>query len=120
MRTLVKITGRSEELFKEHLEGALNLASLFISKGRLPSEDDLESEHISRWWDLREDENKYELYPAGNSYKAFIHEKGENSITLEFFYKYDSKEENGPNFNKTMAELVVVMLGQDNAEIIIK
>lgn len=119
MRTLVKITGKNKEIFNHNLNSAINVAALCAKRGVLPKEVEIQKEG-GDWWVLNEEQKVYNLNPNSNNHQAFIREKGENHILLEFFYRSENKLINPLTFQKTMAELVVVMLGQDNAEIITK
>ncbi len=118
--TQVKIIGRNKELFENHLEAAINLAALYARGGTMPSNYDIKEKDNGRWWNLNENEEKYDLYPRANDYKIFIRGKGENWILLEFFHRRDRNREDGLSFEKTMAELIALMLGEDNAEIVTK
>jgi|JI10StandDraft_1071094.scaffolds.fasta_scaffold141461_4 hypothetical protein len=115
--TQVKITGRNKKLFDNNLECAINLAALYARGGTMPSNYDIKNN--GRWWNLNENEEKYDLYPRANDYKIFIRGKGENWILLEFYYRYDNKDKNDNFlFQTKIAELVALMLGNDNAEIL--
>lgn len=117
----VKITGRNKELFEKFLEGALNVATLIARKGSMPGEYYMTDEHRERygeWWILQD--GRYNILGTVNNHKAFIRAREENTITLEFSSHYDNIHPEGMSYNKTVAEAIVVMLGNENAEIIIK
>jgi hypothetical protein len=119
--TQVKIKGRNKKLFDNNLECAINLAAVYARHGVVPKDYDIERRENGHWWNLNENEDKYDLNPSANDYKAFVRDKGENWILLEFYYRYDNKDKNDNFlFQTKIAELVALMLGEENAEIITK
>jgi len=84
--TMIKITSRNEELFKDTLERCLNLG-VVAATGQIPSAWDIEhADRMGMYWSRNED--RYYIYGASNDFWAFIRAEGENTITLEFMARY--------------------------------
>lgn len=73
----IKITGKNADLLQEFLTSVINVACAIAWRG---------AENL--YWNL--DGDKYDLCPATNNYWAFVRERGDNFIVLEFRYRYDS------------------------------
>ena len=89
-----KIRGKTKEQLQDNIKKILNIACVVFRGGFIPN--DYERKYIlesGNYWYLNEKENKYELYPAVNNHKAFIREKEDNYIILEFYSRYGSKEQ---------------------------
>ena len=116
----VKITATSYEELEKHIAKALNIVTLFVRGGELPTADNRENkEKNGQWWTFNTKENKYEIFQTQNNHKAFVRKKELEDrklfIILEFYSRYDNKEKAGYSFNELMSELVVRMLGEDIA-----
>lgn len=73
----IKITGKNADLLQEFLTSVINVACAIAWRGEDGS-----------YWNFEAD--KYDLFPATNNYWAFVRERGENFIVLEFRYRYDN------------------------------
>lgn len=73
----IKITGKSAELLQEFLTSTINVACAIAWRG----ED-------GAYWNFEGD--KYDLCPPVNNYWAYIRDRGDNFVVLEFAYRYDS------------------------------
>lgn len=72
----LKITGKNADLLQEFFTSVINIACAIAWRGEDRS-----------YWSFEAD--KYDLCPPTNNYWAFIVERGENFIVLEFRYRYD-------------------------------
>jgi hypothetical protein len=84
---LLKIVGKSEEEFQWHLNSILNIATVVLGRGRLPTDIETSTpEQNGRYW-FRE-ENRFHLYPIANDYWANIREESGTHIALYFSCRY--------------------------------
>ena len=67
----IKITGKNADLLQEFLTSVINVACAIAWRG---------AENL--YWNL--DGDKYDLCPATNNYWAFVRERGDNFIVLEY------------------------------------
>lgn len=88
----LRIFGRKDILFKDALERVMNLACVAAMYGYIPTELEIESpQQRGRYW-YRSNEggnDRFNLFPAANDRWANVKEEGENSITVQFNYRYD-------------------------------
>ena len=113
MKTLIKIKGQNQERFKETLISVMNLACVCFRKGTIPTERDMqEPERTGLYWYENTKEEKFELLPTANNHKAFIRNRGENFIVIEFYSRYDidNKEVNA------LSNLVLSFFSNDEVE----
>jgi len=103
----IKISGRNEELFEANLKTALNIGQVASQRGYIPDEH-YSNPNYGRVW--IEDPNGYDLAPISNDYKAFVRNRGENFIELEFSYRYDGADR---PFANALTVLVAAVLRQD-------
>ena len=92
----LKIEGKSKELFDHYLTSVLNTASVVVMGGHIPNQIEVEQpERHGRYWfrETGDGSNKFNLYPMSNNYWAFITDEGDNIITLEFRYRYDTGDD---------------------------
>lgn len=115
MVTNIKIKGLDAEDLEKKIEDAMNLVALFVRGGRLPQGDDTTNPQRGMWWQYNIEESKYEFFHT-NDYKAFVREKEENFIVLEFHYRYGHRDE--INFNTIMSQTIFLMLGNEFVEIL--
>ena len=108
---LIKIKGRNEERFKDTLTRVIDLACVVFSRGRIPTDYDKEDpERTGRYWIQKDD--TFDLLPLVNNYKAFIRERGDNYVILEFHSRYDKdrKEVN------SLSNLIMTFFSEDEVE----
>ena len=99
----IKITTSSPEYFRHVFERIMNLACIAAQAGYLPEHSEkADPIRYGRFW-YRE-ENKIHLFPAGNDYKAFLSDETDNSVTVEFHYRYSR----GAAFENALCALVKV------------
>ncbi len=90
MKILIKIKGQNQERFQETLISVMNLACVCFRRGNIPTERDMqEPERTGLYWYENTKEEKFELLPTANNHKAFIRNRGENFIVIEFYSRYD-------------------------------
>jgi len=119
----VKITANSYEKLEQHIANALNIVTIFVRGGELPTKEIIKNKEINgQWWTFNTQENKYEIFQTQNSHKAFVRQKeledDKPFIILDFYYRYDHKEKSGYSFNELMSELVVRTLGENIAKVV--
>lgn len=108
---LLKITGRSPELFQENLTAVLNIATVFCQGGYIPTEQEQDDpEGHGRYW--RREDQRFHLFPSANNHWAHVQEETETSIVLSFRYRYDR---NGLMDNLTN---LLYLRFQENADLI--
>jgi len=78
----IKITLPTNELLNEFINSVLNIACVIANRGDIPHESD------SAFWTLFPSPDRYDLSPVSNNYWAYIRERGDNFIVLEFAYRY--------------------------------
>ena len=91
----LRIFGRNQELFKDALERVMNVACVAAMYGYIPTELEIESpQQRGRYWYRSNQFNndRFNLFPAANDRWANVKEEGENSITVQFNYRYDRPE----------------------------
>jgi hypothetical protein len=85
---LVKIKGHSPERLEKNITAVMNVAAVICMKGYIPNSYDIRQPETSgKYWYERD--GTYELFPSANNDKAFVRAKDENSITVEFYCRYD-------------------------------
>jgi hypothetical protein len=113
MGMLIKIKGTNQERFGETVISVMNLACVCFRRGNIPTEEDmLEPKITGLYWYENTKENKFELLPTANNHKAFIRDRGENFIVIEFYSRYDidNKEVNA------LSNLVLSFFADDEVE----
>lgn len=89
---LLKIKGRNKERFKETVNSIMNIACVVAGKGSIPSEYDIKNaENSGQYWYENVKEDKFEILGISNDHKAFVRERGENFIVVEFSFRYDGR-----------------------------
>ena len=102
----LKISHPNPIVFQEILESVLNLATIVALGGTIPSELEMnEPSQRGRYW-YREDK-RYHLAAISNNWWANVASESENSIVLEFRYRYDT---NG--VCDLLCHLIVVRFGE--------
>jgi len=113
MGMLIKIKGTNQERFGETVISVMNLACVCFRRGNIPTEEDMvEPKRPGLYWYENTKENKFELLPTANNHKAFIRDRGENFIVIEFYSRYDvdDKEVN------SLSNLVLSFFSDDEVE----
>jgi hypothetical protein len=107
MGMLIKIKGTNQERFGETVISVMNLACVCFRRGNIYGKKDL----VEYWYENTK-ENKFELLPTANNHKAFIRDRGENFIVIEFYSRYDvdDKEVN------SLSNLVLSFFSDDEVE----
>lgn len=112
---LIKIKGRTQERFNETLKSIMNIASIVFGRGRIPTPQNMEEPKVTGlFWFENIEEDKFELLPVQNDHKAFIRERGVNSITVEFYSRYDKNNKQ----TTALSNLIMSMFGEDEVELI--
>lgn len=88
----LRIFGGNQEFLEISIRRVMNLACVAAMYGYIPTELDIESpQQRGRYW-YRSNEggnDRFNLFPAANDRWANVKEEGENSITVQFNYRYD-------------------------------
>ena len=88
----LKIKGNSNELFQENVERVMNVFTVVAGRGTLPSELDIvTAERLGCYWHEFVEDDKFEILGASNNNKAFVKERGENYIVVDFHCRYNNK-----------------------------
>lgn len=99
---LVKIKGHNPERLDKNITAVMNIAAVICMHGYLPNSYDMRNPATSgKYWYERD--GTYQLFPSANNDKAFVRAKDENSITVEFYCKYDT--------NNKKADALSVLMG---------
>lgn len=99
----LKISHPDCGIFREILTSVLNIATVIAQSGDLPTEHDIKYPQGSgRYW-YREDD-RYHLAGASNNWWAFVRSESENSIVLEFRFRYDIRTD----FCDSLCRLIAV------------
>ena len=117
---LIKIKGRNERRFKETLESIMNIACVVSSCGSIPNSWDMKNpESSGRYWYEDVKENKFELLPTANNNKAFVRERGENFIIIEFYFRYDGGiHVQGFPKATALSNLILAIFNEDEVELV--
>lgn len=89
----IKIKGHNQEHLKNLIARIMNLSCIAFNRGKIPTEKDMqEPEKSVMYWYENINESKYELLPIANNHKAFVRDRGENFIVIEFHSRYDDEK----------------------------
>jgi hypothetical protein len=114
MGMLIKIKGTNQERFGETVISVMNLACVCFRRGNIPTEEDMLEPKITGlyWYENTKKRNNLNYYPTANNHKAFIRDRGENFIVIEFYSRYDvdDKEVN------SLSNLVLSFFADDEVE----
>ena len=112
---LIKIKGCNQERFEKTVKSVMNLACVTFRKGSIPNERDMEeSESNGLYWYENTKEEKFELLTTSNNHKAFIKERGENFIVVEFFSRYDNQKKKVTS----LSNLILAIFNEDEVELV--
>jgi hypothetical protein len=93
---------RVQESLNHYLEAVLNIACVIARGGSLPNALDLSyPSQRGGYWYFEGD--KIHLHGSANNFFAFVVERGENYVTLQFHYRYDKQ-----GFSDTLATLMAI------------
>jgi hypothetical protein len=88
----LKIKGRNKELFQKNVECVMNVFTVVAGRGKLPSQYDIENaERLGDYWFEFVKDDKFEILGSLNDNKAFVKERGENYIVVDFHCRYNNK-----------------------------
>jgi hypothetical protein len=110
---LIKIKGRNNEKLTENISRVMNIACVVARRGTIPTQYDIETpERRGLYWYINESGDTFELLPTKNDDKAFVRDKGDNFIVVEFFSRYDKE---GKKF-ESLSKLILAFFSQDDVE----
>lgn len=112
-KVLVRLFGKTPEQLQKNIERAMNVAALIAAQGELTP--DVAKNLHGEFWGVSDDKKTYELYPRMNDHKAFVRSQDTQSITVEFYYRYDDSDR---KHNHVISEAVVLALGEPFATIV--
>jgi hypothetical protein len=85
----IKITGRSQKVFENNLTHFLNLSTMIIRRGEIPTKSDIDNaEQYGMWW-YKDLHDRYQLLPVTNDYWLNVIGQGDNYIIVEYNFRYD-------------------------------
>jgi len=110
---LIKIKGLNQRRFDENVTRIMNLACVAFRRGNIPTELDMqEPERTGQYWYENTKDNNFDLLPTTNNHKAFIRERGENFVIVEFYSRYDRE---GKQVN-ALCHLILSFFNEDEVE----
>ena len=121
---LIKIKGNSKRLFEDNVKKVMNIACVVSRYGSLPTDADIiqskEPERSSEFWYEDVKKSKFELFPLANNNKAFVRERGENFIVIEFHFRYDGRGLNGTGRSKSeaLSNLILAIFDDSQVELV--
>ena len=83
----IKITEKNKERLDLLVESIMNLATVAISKGVIPSERLMKNENAGLWW--HRNKEKFIIAGSSNNHWGFIENETDTSVTIRFYYRYD-------------------------------
>jgi len=86
--TNVRIFAQTNEQLNEILDGFFNTIMVMVSLGRIPTKWDYNHPENGRTWQWNEDKTIVDFAPVSNNYKAFVRNRDETSIELQFLVRY--------------------------------
>ena len=111
---LLKLKARNRLLLNDVVTSVMNIACVVSGSGYLPTEYDKTNLHASgRYWFENVKEDKFELLPRANNNKAFIRERGDYFLIIQFYCRYDTDNKKAD----ALSNLILAFFSEDEVEL---